>query len=470
MTKCTEPAIEFQGLGRRKIRVDFEGGNVSSDGGGLLLREVERKRGWIRDLAECCTDTRNPAWVEHPIPSLLAQRIFGLALGYEDLNDHEHLRADPLLAVLCEKGDPLGQGRRRKEDQGKPLAGKSTLNRMELGGQQDSVSRYKKIVFDEAAVADLFVRQFIRSHATAPASVILDLDATDDLIHGKQEGRFFHGYYDAYCYLPLYIFCGDHLLCALLRPSNIDASAGALDQIERIVEPLREAWPEVNILLRADSGFARDEIMSWCEEHRVDYLFGLARNARLETFLSPALESAKRWQQVVGGPVRTFMELRYRTQKSWSRARRVIGKAEVSAQGSNPRFVVTSLTARDEGARELYEQTYCARGDMENRIKEQQLDLFADRTSTAVMKSNQLRLWFSAIAYSLINDLRTVGLKGTRMARSTCGTIRERLLKIGAVIRVSVRRVSIHLATGCAWQDVFTQAVNQLCPACINTS
>ena len=233
--------------------------------------------------------------------SLLAQRIFGLALGYEDLNDHEHLRADPLLTVLCEKGDPLGQGRRRKEDQGKPLAGKSTLNRMELGGKQDSASRYKKIVFDEAAVADLFVRQFIRSHATAPASVILDLDATDDLIHGKQEGRFFHGYYDAYCYLPLYIFCGDHLLCALLRPSNIDASAGALDQIERIVEHLREAWPEVNILLRADSGFARDEIMSWCEEHRVDYLFGLARNARLETFLSPALESAKRWQQVVGG-------------------------------------------------------------------------------------------------------------------------------------------------------------------------
>ena len=350
MTKCTEPAIEFQGLGRRKIRVDFEGGNVSSDGGGLLLREVERKRGWIRGLGECCTDTRSPAWVEHPVPSLLAQRIFGLALGYEDLNDHEHL------------------------------------------------------------------------------------------------------------------------LCALLRPSNIDASAGALDQIKRIVKQLREVWPEVNVLLRADSGFARDEIMSWCEEHRVDYLFGLARNARLETFLSPALESAKRWQQVVGGSVRTFMELRYRTQKSWSRARRVIGKAEVSAQGSNPRFVVTSLTARAVGARELYEQTYCARGDMENRIKEQQLDLFADRTSTAVMKSNQLRLWFSAIAYSLINDLRTLGLKGTRMGRSTCGTIRERLLKIGAVIRVSVRRVVIHLATGCAWQDVFTQAFHRLCPACINTS
>lgn len=469
MTECTQPAIELQGPGRRKIRVDFQGGNVSSEGGGLLLREVERQRGWIRGLAECCTDTRNPAWVEHPIDSLLAQRIFGLALGYEDLNDHEHLRTDPLLAVLCDKGDPLGQGRRRKEDQGKPLAGKSTLNRMELGGQ-DSACRYKKVEFDEAAIADLFVRQFISGHTTAPASVILDVDATDDVLHGKQEGRFFHGYYDAYCYLPLYIFCGDQLLCARLRPSNIDASAGALDEIERIVEHLREAWPEVKILVRGDSGFARDEIMSWCEEHRVDYLFGLARNARLERLLSPALESAKRWQQVVGGSVRTFMALRYRTQKTWSRVRRVIGKAEVSAQGSNPRFVVTSLTAREVGARELYEQMYCARGEMENRIKEQQLDLFADRTSTAAMKSNQLRLWFSAIAYSLINDLRTLGLKGTRMARSTCGTIRERLLKIGAVIRVSVRRVVIHLATGCAWQDVFTQAFHRLCPACINTS
>jgi len=469
MTKCTQSAIEFQGLGRRKVQVDFRGGRISSDGGGLLLREVERRRGWIRRLAGCFTDHRDPAWVEHPIAPLLAQRIYGLALGYEDLNDHEYLRADSLLAVLCEKGDPLGRNRRRRADQGKPLAGKSTLNRLELGGQ-DAASRYKKVVFDEAAIADLFVQQFIAGHATPPATVTLDLDATDDLVHGKQEGRFFHGYYDAYCYLPLYIFSGDDLLCARLRPSNIDASAGALEDIERIVGLMRQAWPQVKILLRADSGFARDEIMAWCECHGVDYLFGLARNVRLERLLSPALESAQRWQQVVGGSVRTFMELRYRTQKSWSRARRVIGKAEVSGRGANPRFIVTSLTAREVGARALYEETYCARGDMENRIKEQQLDLFADRTSTSAMKSNQLRLWFSAIAYSLLKDLRTLGLKGTRLARATCGTIRTRLLKIGAVTRVSVRRVVIHLATGCAWQDVFTQAVRHLCPSCINTS
>jgi hypothetical protein len=290
----------------------------------------------------------------------------------------------------------------------------------------------------------------------------LDLDATDDPLHGKQEGRFFHGYYDCYCYLPLYIFCGDDLLCGKLRPSNLDASEGALEEVQRIVARLQEAWPEVQIILRGDSGFAREELMSWCEANGVDFLFGLARNSRLETLLSPAMESARGWHELMGQPVRVFMELKYQTQKTWSRARRVIGKAEYLEKGANPRFVVTSLSAEEVGARELYEVEYCGRGEMENRIKEQQLDLFADRTSTATMKANQLRVWLSAIAYSLLNDLRVLGLKGTQLAQATCGTIRTRLLKIGALIRVSVRRVLIHLASSCPRQEVFVQALMNL--------
>jgi len=460
MTDCSQATFEFQGLSRRKVEVDFRGGQVSSDGGGLLLREVERQRGWVRDFAGCFDDYRDARWVEHSVRSLAGQRVFGLALGYEDLNDHEHLRADPLLAVLCEKADPTGADRVRPEDKGKPLAGKSTLNRLEHG--QGALSRYKKVVLREAAVAELFVAKFISRQPEVPKVLVLDLDATDDPLHGKQEGRFFHGYYDGYCYLPLYIFCGDDVLCAKLRPSNIDASEGALEEVQRIVAQLRAVWPEVQIVLRADSGFAREEIMGWCEAKGVDFLFGLARNSRLETMLTPALDSARRWHELMGQPVRVFMELTYQTQKTWSRARRVVGKAEYLAQGANPRFVVSSLTAGAFGARELYEVQYCARGEMENRIKEQQMDLFADRTSTATLKANQLRVWLSAIAYSLLNDLRVLGLKGTQMAQATCGTIRTQLLKIGALIRVSVRRVLIHLASSCPRQEVFTQALKNL--------
>ena len=460
MTECNQTTFEFQGLNRRKVEVDFRGGQVSSDGGGLLLREVERRRGWVRSFAECFDDYRDAHWVEHSVREMAGQRIFGLALGYEDLNDHEFLRADPLLAVLCEKADPTGSDRLRAEDQGKPLAGKSTLNRLEHG--QGALSRYKKVVVREEAVAELFVTQFIRRQEEIPTRLVLDLDATDDPLYGKQEGRFFHGYYDSYCYLPLYIFCGDDLLCAKLRPSNIDASEGALEEVQRIVGRLREAWPEVQIILRGDSGFAREEIMSWCEANGVDFIFGLARNSRLETLLSPAMESARGWHELMGQPVRVFMELKYQTQKTWSRARRVIGKAEYLEKGANPRFVVTSLSAEEVGARELYEVEYCGRGEMENRIKEQQLDLFADRTSTATMKANQLRVWLSAIAYSLLNDLRVLGLKGTQLAQATCGTIRTRLLKIGALIRVSVRRVLIHLASSCPRQEVFVQALMNL--------
>jgi hypothetical protein len=456
MTACSRTEFEFQDLNRRKVQVDFRGGQVSSDGGGLLLREVERRRGWVRAFAECFDDHRDARWVEHSVQAMAGQRIFGLALGYEDLNDHEHLRADPLLAVLCEKADPTGADRCRQEDKGKPLAGKSTLNRLEHG--QGAGSRYKKVVLREKAVEDLFVNQFISGQVEAPKALVLDLDATDDPLHGKQEGRFFHGYYDAYCYLPLYIFCGDDLLCAKLRPSNIDASEGALEEVQRIVGILRAAWPDVRILLRADSGFTREDLMVWCESNGVDYLFGLARNSRLETLLAPAMGSARRWHEVIGQPVRVFTELWYQTKKTWCRARRVIGKAEYLEQGANPRFIVTSLSPVAGGARELYEDRYCARGEMENRIKEQQLDLFADRTSTATLKANQLRLWLSAIAYSLVNDLRALGLKGTKLAQATCGTIRTRLLKIGALIRVSVRRVLIHLASGCPYQAVFAQA------------
>ena len=468
MTECRQGTFEFQGLSRRKVEVDFQGGQVSSDGGGLLLREVEQQRGWIRDFAGCFDDYRDGRWVEHSVRAMAGQRVLGLALGYEDLNDHEQLRADPLLAVLCEKADPTGSDRLRAEDKGNPLAGKSTLNRFEHG--QGAMSRYKKVVLREAAVAALFVAKFISRQQERPQVLVLDLDATDDPLHGKQEGRFFHGYYDCYCYLPLYIFCGDDVLCAKLRPSNIDASDGALEEVQRIVAQLRAVWPEVQIILRADSGFAREEIMGWCEANGVDFLFGLARNSRLESMLNPAMESARRWHEVMGQPVRVFMELKYQTQKTWSRVRRVVGKAEYLEQGENPRFVVTSLDAGAFGAQELYEEQYCARGEMENRIKEQQLDMFADRTSTATMKANQMRLWLSAIAYSLVNDLRVLGLKGTQMAQATCGTIRIRLLKIGALIRVSVRRVLIHLASSCPQQDVFAKVLMNLRQRSIESS
>ena len=452
-TECSQKEFGFQDLNQRKVVADFAGGELSSDGGGLLLREVERCRGWVRDFSRCFTDYRNSLFIEHTVRSMAGQRIFGLALGYEDLNDHDLLRRDPLLAVICGKQDPTGQDRMKAEDRGKALAGKSTLNRLEHG--QGASDRYKKVVLNEAKVAELFVAKFISGQNEAPQRIVMDLDATHDPLHGKQEGRFFHGYYDCYCYLPLYIFCGDELLCAKLRPSNIDASAGALDEVKRIVTSLRAVWSEVKIVLRGDSGFARDEIMDWCECNGVDYVFGLARNNRLEARLAPALEAVRRWYELTGVAARTFMDLWYQTKDSWSRSRRVIGKAEYLEKGENPRFVVTSLSAQEYGGCALYDKEYCARGEMENRIKEQQLDLFADRTSTATMKANQLRVWLSAIAYSLLNDLRQFGLTGTKMAQATCGTIRLRLLKIGALIKVSVRRVLIHLASSCACQEIF---------------
>lgn len=448
MTDCRQSTFEFQDLHGRKVVANFDGGHISSDGGLLVLREVERARGWIKHLTDQFTDRRDARWVQHKLQPLLTQRIFALAQGYEDLNDHDRLRADPLLAVACER-DPAEE-----------LSGRNTLNRLENGtGQQD---RYHKIDWQEEGVGDLFVEQFIRFHRTAPSEVILDLDATDDPIHGRQEGRFFHGYYQAYCYLPLYIFCGDHLLCAKLRPADIDASAGALAEVQRIAAKLREVWPTLRIILRGDSGFCRDEIMTWCEANRVDYIFGLARNTRLEASLAPALNAARVWQALTGCAQRAFMDFTYQTLDSWSRARRVVGKAECLAGGVNPRFVVTSLSAQEVGASVLYEQTYCGRGEMENRIKEQQLDLFADRTSTHLLRSNQLRLYLASVAYSILRDLRELGLKGSAWAQVQCGTLRTRMLKIGALVRVSIRRVLVQFSSAFPLQVVLSDAVRQL--------
>lgn len=460
MTECIQNKFEFQALGSRNVVADFQGGTLSSDAGGLLLGEVERQRGWIRDFAKCFDDHRNAKLIEHTIEELCAQRVIGQSLGYEDLNDHDLLRADPLLAVVCGKTDPTGQYRRKPEDKGKPLAGKSTLNRLEHGKGPES--RYKKIVCNHEKVEDLFISKFISRRTSKPTCVILDMDHTDDPLHGEQEGKFFHGYYKCYCYMPLYIFCGSEPLCAKLRPSSNNDGNDTLDEVKRIVGRLRAQWPEMQIILRADSAFTNEAIMAWCEQNSVDYVFGLRRNNRLEQMLKPAMDAARCWHKLTGKPSRCFMEFKYSTLKSWSRKRRVVGKAEALDKGDNPRFVVTSLSASAHGAAELYEEVYCARGDMENRIKEQQLDLFADRTSTAMMAANQIRLWIATIAYCMLNDLRELGLKATRLAKAQCGTIRLRLLKIGAGISISVRRIHIRMPKACPFQDLFATALNNL--------
>jgi hypothetical protein len=429
----------------------FDGGTITSEAGGLLLRGVEKATRIIGQFARCFTDHRDAEVIEHTVEELVAQRVYGLALGYEDLNDHDALRRDPLLAALVGKLDPTGQSRKKTSDRGKALAGKSTLNRLELtkeaaldsAGKKD---RYKKIEVIPSAVERLAVELFLQAHPVAPLEILLDLDATDDPIHGAQEGRFFHGYYGGYCYLPLYIFCGEFLLAAKLRPSNIDASFGAIEEVARIVAVIRAKWPEVRIILRGDSGFCREPIMAWCEEHAVGYLFGLARNARLEKAIEGELASAQSLFEQTRQPARLFKEFAYRTLDSWSRARRVIAKAEHLDKGANPRFVVTTL---QDDPKMLYEKVYCARGEMENRIKEQQLSLFADRTSAATMRANQIRLWFSSVAYLLMQAVRRLALKGTQMEKAQCQTIRLKLLKIGAHVKITVRKVWVSLAEGC---------------------
>ena len=462
-TDCTEEQLVFQGLSGRQVVARFDGGRITSDAGILLLREVAERTGLLRRFAHCFTDHRDPALIEHTVEELVAQRVLALACGYEDLNDHDVLRDDALLAVAAGKRDASGASRKRARDQGHALAGKSTLNRLEgTPAAATAAARYKKIVYDGAAIEAWFVDAFLAAHATPPTDIVLDLDATDDPLHGKQEGRFFHGYYRAYCYLPLYIFAGDFLLAATLRRADGDGAAGAVEEVARIVAQLRGRWPGVRIVVRGDSGFARDALMTWCEAHDVDYVLGLARNARLEAAVTLELALAEIGCAVTRAPVRLYGELEYRTHDSWTRARRVVAKAEHLPGKANPRFVVTSLPVARWAAAALYEDLYCARGDMENRIKEQQLGLFADRTSTATMRANQLRLWFSSVAYVLVETLRRVGLAGTALARAQVGTIRTRLLKLGALVSVSVRRVVIALSSVFPLQRLFAQALANL--------
>ena len=448
-TECSPALFEFAPVEGRRVVAAFDGGAITSDAGALLLGETDRAIRLTGRFAACFTDVRMRDLVEHEVGTMVLQRVVGIALGYEDLNDHDQLRHDPVLAVLAGK-------LAAKRSDCAPLAGKSTLNRLELS--RPEATRYHKVSHDPAAIEALFVDVFLEAHRRAPAQIILDLDATDDPLHGHQEGRFFHGYYDCYCYLPLYIFCGRHLLAARLRRSNIDASAGAVEEVARIVARIRRRWPRTRILLRGDSGFAREALMAWCEANRVDFLFGLARNERLEAAIQPELMQASLDSVRTGRAARRFKDFTWSTLDSWSRHRRVIAKAEVTGGEANPRFVVTSLKLTEVSAQHLYEVIYCARGEMENRIKECQLDLFADRTSAATMRANQLRLWFAAMAYVLLCALRRIGLAHTQFADATCGTIRLKLLKLGALVRVSVRRIKFAMASACPCQDEFALA------------
>jgi hypothetical protein len=452
-TECIPMLFEFPPLEGRQVVAGFDGGAITTDAGALLLGQSNRAIRLTERFAACFADTRTAELVEHQVETMVMQRVVGIALGYEDLNDHDELRRDPVLAVLA------GKLAAQRSDCA-PLAGKSTLNRLELSRAEPT--RYHKISHDPEAIENLFVELFLDAHKKAPKQIVLDLDATDDPLHGHQEGRFFHGYYDCYCYLPLYIFCGRHLLAAKLRRANADAAAGAVEETARLVAHIRRCWPRVRILLRGDSGFCRDTLMAWCEANRVDYVFGLARNERLEQALVPEVITATIETLHTGRTARCFKDFSYTTRGSWSRERRVIGKAEVTGGEANPRFIVTSLKCSEAPARHLYEKIYCARGEMENRIKECQLDLFADRTSTATMQANQLRLWFASMAYVLLCALRRIGLAHTQFAEATCGTIRLKLLKLGALVRVSVRRIKIAMASACPSQDAFALAQARL--------
>ena len=453
MTECNQSGFGFEACGKREIVARFDGGTISSDGGAFLLRQTDKRLNLLPRLAECFLDGRNQDQVEHSIVEMLSQRIYGLALGYEDLNDHEQLRKDPVFGILA-----------GREELNEPLAGKSTLNRMELGaGTQD---RYKKITFWKEGLDEVLVKVFLESYEKAPSEIVLDVDTTDLPLHGNQEGRFFHGYYDNYCYLPLYIFCGEQVLCARLREANHDEACGSLAEIQRIVAQIRTAWPEVKIILRGDSGFCRNALMSWCENNRVDFVWGLARNQRLRKIIGAEMqEVTQQWNQT-SQPVRVFTEFAYRTKKTkkkggWDCERRVVAKAERIDGKENPRFVVTSLTSEELPAQALYEKLYCARGDMENRIKEQ-FSLFADRVSTETMRANQMRLYLSTMAYVLMSGLRRLGLKATELAGAQVSTIRLKLLKIGAQIRVTVRKVWVSMACSYPWQDLYQQVWSNL--------
>jgi len=448
-TECTPDLFGFAPVEGRRVEAAFDAGMLTSDAGALLLGATDRAIRLIDRFAGCFVDHRDQTLIEHKVSTLVGQRVVGLALGYEDLIDHDVLRHDPVMAVLAGK-------LQAKRPDCAPVAGKSTLNRLELSTALPTL--YHKISYEAAAVEALLVELFLEAHRTPPAQIILDLDATDDPLHGHQEGRFFHGYYDCYCYLPLYIFCGRHLLCAKLRRANIDAAAGAVEEVARIVAQIRQRWPKVRILLRGDSGFARDELMNWCEANKVDFLFGLARNERLEAAIAAELAAAQAEAEAKQRPTRRYKDFLWSTLDSWSSERRVVGKAEWISGKANPRFVVTSLAPHEVRARRLYETLYCFRGEMENRIKECQLDLFADRTSARSMRANQLRLWFASMAYVLLCALRRIGLQHTRFARATCGSIRLKLLKIAAEVRISVRRIKFAMSSAFPHQAEFRAA------------
>ncbi|MBO0759051.1 MAG: IS1380 family transposase [Bradyrhizobiaceae bacterium] len=455
-TECSKDSFGFAPVEGRKVVAAFDGGAITSDAGALLLGATDRAIGMMQRFATCFHDERQPHLIEHEVATLVGQRVFAIALGYEDLNDHDQLRHDPMMAVLA------GKLEARREDCA-PVAGKSTLNRLERSVLEPD--RYHKISHNPIAIRRLLVDFFLESHKRAPGEIILDLDATDDPVHGNQEGRFFHGYYDCYCYLPLYIFCGRHLLAAKLRRASVDAADGAVEEVARIVGQIRARWPKVRILLRADSGFTRDELMAWCEANDVHFVFGLAKNDRLIAEIKDELAAAEKTSRRTGKPARRFKQFKWTTRRSWSRERRVVAKAEWTLGEANPRFIVTSLTRGECKARYLYEKVYCARGDMENRIKECQLDLYADRTSTATMRANQLRLWFYSMAYVLLCALRRIGLDKTNFDKATCGTIRLQLLKIGARVLISVRRIKISMASACPAAGTWAIAVPRLVAA-----
>jgi DDE family transposase len=451
MTECNQERLEFASTsGTRQIVAEFSGGTITSDAGSLLLKETDTKMNLLTRFSQCFTDRRSPLLIEHTMEQMLRQRVYGLALGYEDLNDHDLLRLDPLLAVLAGKAEPGTD----------VLAGKSTLNRMELG--TGTPARYKKITFWRDSVDELLVDIFLEAHPVAPVQIVLDIDTTDMTLHGNQEEKFYHGYYKHHCYLPLYIFCCDHVLCARLRPSSIGPAVGSRKEVERIVKQIRQRWPDVAIILRGDSGFCAHEILAWCEENHVDYVVGVARNQRLEGLIEGPLAEAKQQFEATQQPARIFVEFEHKTLKgAWNKDRRVVAKAEHINGKSNPRFIVTSLDAERWDKQRLYEELYCGRGDMENRIKEQFV-LFADRVSVSTMRGNQLRIYLSVIAYTLMNGLRRLGLKATTMATAQVGTIRLKVLKIGALIQVTVRKVWVRMASSYPYQALFSRVLQQL--------
>lgn len=463
MTAENQPLL-FEGLGARRVVADFSGGHLSSDGGVLLLRQIDRGLGVSRSLAACFRDQRNPDYVEHSLEQLLAQRLYGLALGDEDLNDHATLRLDPLWAAACDKLDPLGEQRRQPEHRGQALAAPSTLNRLELSNNK--ATRAHKLPHQASQVEDCLLTMGVRCLPKGTQEVVLDLDAMGHRLFGMQEGRHFHGYYDDYCYLPLYLFANQVLLWAELRTADHGAAHGVVRALEKVIGAVRQRCPEARIIVRGDSGFCTEEILAWCESQpQVYYGLGLAQNSVLVDQLQPALAEARARACLTGAEsTRVFTEFAYQTQRSWSRARRVIGKAEVTRQGANPRLVVTNLPKEGwapevDGERfhpaPLYETLYCGRGDMENQLKQQVLDLRADRMSTHHLASNQLRLWLAGFAYLLLERMRALGCAGTELARATVGSLRLKLLKVAAQVKVSVRRVYVQLCSAYPLQDLF---------------